>query len=103
MTNFERVTQSREALAAFLGTLPVLDGPWHTDFQKRFCADCPAENCEAENCPHNAERDNPGWWLNQKAADCTKTGAESLCITPDGRSPAAGVRIGQIEGKKGEG
>ncbi len=32
-----------------------------------FCDGCQAENCGAENCQHNAERDNPMWWLMQSA------------------------------------
>ena len=39
MTQFEKVTESREVLGAFLAALPVIDGPWDTEFHKRFCAD----------------------------------------------------------------
>lgn len=62
-TNFQKITKSPEALAAFIGSLPTLSGPWDDSFHREFCDDCPAENCDAENCPHNAERDNPLWWL----------------------------------------
>ena len=34
--------------------------------------------------------DNPGWWLNQEAANCTKIGAIFLCITP--YSPHVGAQ-----------
>lgn len=63
LSNFEKITASPEALAAFLASLPTLSGPWDDSFHREFCDDCPAENCDAENCPHNAERDNPLWWL----------------------------------------
>ena len=62
MTQFEKITESRETLAAFLAALPVIDGPWDKEFQARFCAGCAATDCDA--CPHAAERNNPGWWLN---------------------------------------
>ena len=61
MTQYEQITQSLETLGAFLAALPVIDGPWDKEFQKRFCAGCPAEDCDA--CPHAAERNNPRWWL----------------------------------------
>ena len=63
MNNFERITASPEALGEFLGSLPVLDGPWDSVFQTCFCSECHAENCDAENCHHQAERNNPTWWL----------------------------------------
>lgn len=62
MTQFEKITESPERLAAFLAALPVIDGPWDKEFQARFCAGCAATDCDA--CPHAAERNNPGWWLN---------------------------------------
>ena len=62
-TNFKKITASPEALADFLGALPVLTAPWDESLYRTFCDDCPSENCDAENCPHNAERGNPLWWL----------------------------------------
>ena len=62
VTQFEKITESPETLAAFLAALPVIDGPWDKEFQARFCAGCAATDCDA--CPHAAERNNPGWWLN---------------------------------------
>ena len=62
-TQFERITATPEILGDFLGSLPVLQGPWDDAFHAAFCSGCPAENCDAENCPHNAERNNPTWWL----------------------------------------
>ena len=59
MNNFERITASPEALGDFLGTLPILSGPWDDDFHRVFCDSCDAENCDAENCAHQAERNSP--------------------------------------------
>ena len=67
MTNFEKITASPEALGELLASLTVIDSPWEDAFHKAFCVNCERENCDAENCPHNAERDNPLWWLNQTA------------------------------------
>ena len=67
MTNFEKITETPEALGAFLASITVADGPWEEAFHRMFCDGCQAENCDAENCPHNAERDNPMWWLMQSA------------------------------------
>lgn len=71
-TNFEKITESPETLAAFLGGLPALSGPWDDAFHRAFCDECDAENCDAENCPHRAERDNPLWWLGLPAAEVEK-------------------------------
>ncbi len=71
-TNFEKITESPEALAEFLGALPVLSGPWDDAFHRAFCDKCSAENCDGENCPHSAERDNPAWWLGLPAAEVEK-------------------------------
>lgn len=67
MKNFERIAETPEALGAFLAALPVADGPWNTEFHRAFCDTCPAQNCDGMNCPHNAERNNPLWWLNKEA------------------------------------
>lgn len=63
MNNFERITASPEALGDFLASLPVLQGPWDDAFHRAFCDTCQAEDCDAEGCPHQAERNNPTWWL----------------------------------------
>ena len=65
MTQFEKITESPDALGAFLVSLPVIHGPWDTEFQARFCAGCAAENCDA--CPNERFRNNPGWWLTLEA------------------------------------
>lgn len=61
MNNFESITQSLGEMGAFLRSLPVIAGPWDEEFHRRRCALCPAENCY--QCPHEAERGNPAWWL----------------------------------------
>lgn len=69
MTNFEKITASPEALGEFLGSIETLTSPWERTFCRMFCDDCPAENCDAENCHHMAERDNPLWWLRQETEE----------------------------------
>lgn len=61
MTNFQAITASPEYLGAFLHSLPCLEGPWDAAFHNLFCSRCGKESCD--NCPHEAERDNPEWWL----------------------------------------
>ena len=68
-TYFDQITASPEALAAFLASIPALDTPWDKVFQRTYCAACSAENCDAENCPHQAERNSPAWFLAQEVAD----------------------------------
>lgn len=69
MNNFERITASPEALGAFLASLPVLQGPWDDAFHRTFCDTCHVEDCDAEGCPHQAERNNPTWWIRQETED----------------------------------
>ncbi len=64
MTNFEKITESPDALAAFLRSLNVIDGPWDIDFHRAYCDDCLYLGCD--KCPHE-ERNNPGWWLTLEA------------------------------------
>lgn len=66
MTNFEHITASPETLGTFLAYLPIADGPWDVKFRQIFCRECKAENCP-ENCPNEAARNNPLWWLDQAA------------------------------------
>lgn len=61
MNNYQQITQTPEALGAFLRSLTVVEGPWNTEFQVRFCAGCQTENCDT--CQHGAVRNNPDWWL----------------------------------------
>ena len=61
-TIFDQITESPEALAAFLAKLNAVDTPWERMFEAYFCPACPFEDCPTE-CPHEEERDNPAWWL----------------------------------------
>lgn len=64
VTNFQRITRSPEALAAFLRSLSVLSAPWDDAFHSRVCDGCEAEDCDS--C-RREERDNPLWWLDLAA------------------------------------
>lgn len=68
-TYFDKITASPEALAEFLAPIPALETPWDELFQRIYCAACSAENCDAENCPHQAERNSPAWFLAQEVVD----------------------------------
>ena len=57
-----RQGMSEKEIVAAVG-VPVLEAPWDKAFQERFCAMCKAKNCDAENCEHMEERNNPHWWL----------------------------------------
>lgn len=75
MTQFEKITASPEALGDFLASLPVLQGPWDDAFHRTFCDTCQVEDCDAEGCPHQAERNNPTWWLKRETEDADLTNA----------------------------
>ena len=60
MNNFQRITASREALAAFLGTIPAIETPWDDAFHRIYCSSCSAADCDDCRRP---ERDSPLWWL----------------------------------------
>ena len=63
-SNFEKIAESPEALAAFLSSLPVLSGPWDEAFHRRYCDACSAEECGG--CENKA-LNNPFWWLSLAA------------------------------------
>lgn len=65
MRIYDKLTESPETLGEFLKSLPVLDTPWDTAFQKTFCGKCKEESCD--NCPNEKYRNNPKWWLGLKA------------------------------------
>lgn len=67
MKNFEKITETPETLAAFLAALTVANGPWDQEFHAQYCADCLYLGCDS--CPHSAQRNNPLWWLGQRAED----------------------------------
>lgn len=68
MTNFERITESPEALAATLGQLKGPDRyPWDDWFFRAYCDKCEGENCEEQICGAPLLRNDPcaraAWWL----------------------------------------
>ena len=63
MTNFEKITETPEALGELLASITVINSPWEDAFHKVFCTSCEREDCDTEHCPHQAERNNPLWWL----------------------------------------
>lgn len=70
MTVFSAITKDALALADFLHSLTVLEGPWDTEFQKRYCAGCLRWNCDDDSeCPNEVFRNNPAWWLALPAAE----------------------------------
>ena len=68
-TNFEEITKSPEVLGAFLASLPYLEGPWDTEFQRNFCAGCGQVTCDPI-CRYQRFRNNPSWWLTLEAEQC---------------------------------
>lgn len=78
MTNFEKITETPEALGELLASLTVIDSPWEDAFHKAFCADCERGECDTEHCPHQNERNNPTWWMMQEAEVEQDTPPEEL-------------------------
>lgn len=65
-TNFEEIARTPETLAAFLRSLPVLDGPWDEEFQRQYCAGCGKVSCDdGSGCPTKKSGIAPagGWGL----------------------------------------
>ena len=61
MSNFEKITETPEAMGAFLESLTVINSPWEDGFHKAFCGTCGKTDCGI--CPHQDKRNNPLWWL----------------------------------------
>lgn len=61
MTNFEKITETPEALGEFFASLPVATGPWDEEFHRAFCDSCELLECRTETCPYKGSR--PLWWL----------------------------------------
>jgi len=80
MSNFEKVAASPETLGAFLSSLHVATGPWDESFHRDFCDSCERENCDVEHCPHQAERNNPTWWLKLGAEKETDAAKDGRCM-----------------------
>lgn len=64
-SRFERITESLDALAAVLASIPTTDAPWDKAFEQAFCANCSLENCDA--CLHK-NVDRIKWWLGKQMA-----------------------------------
>lgn len=60
MNNYQSITASPEALAAFLGSIPAIETPWDGAFHRLYCSSCSAADCDDCRRP---ERDSPLWWL----------------------------------------
>ena len=69
MDNFQSITASPEALAAFHGSIPAIETPWDEAFHRLCCSSCSAADCD--DC-RRSERDNPLWWLGLPAAEVEK-------------------------------
>ena len=77
MTNFEKLTASPEALAAFLSAIPVADSPWDDAFHKQFCHGCGLENCDHCLMKWSATTRPGGWRKRRKGAQSLS--AEKIC------------------------
>ena len=64
---FDAITKDKPTLSGFLRSLPCIEAPWDTAFQKRYCSFCAAENCD--DCKNEQFRNNPEWWLSLPAAE----------------------------------
>ena len=42
MNNYQSITASPEALAAFLGSIPAIETPWDDAFHRLYCSSCSA-------------------------------------------------------------
>ena len=47
MNNYQSITASPEALAAFLGSIPAIETPWDDAFHRLYCSSCAAADCAA--------------------------------------------------------
>lgn len=46
MNNYQSITASPEALAAFLGSIPAIETPWDDAFHRIYCSSCSAADCD---------------------------------------------------------
>ncbi len=83
MTIFEKITALPETLGELLASLKVIDSPWEEAFHRAFCDSCidsnGTENCDTPGCPHEAERNNPTWWLKLGTTDKTDAPKDGMC------------------------
>lgn len=66
-TAFDAITKDKQTLAGFLRSLPCIEAPWDTAFQKHYCSSCIKTDCD--ECIHEEFRNNPEWWLSLPAAE----------------------------------
>ena len=66
-TAFDAITKDKQTLAGFLRSLPCIEAPWDTAFQKHYCSSCIKGDCD--DCIHEEFRNNPEWWLSLPAAE----------------------------------
>jgi Fe-S-cluster-containing dehydrogenase component len=67
MNNYEKYTSSPEMLEKLLKEVSTREEkPWEIAFNRIFCHECEHDTCP-EVCPHEEQRDNPGWWLGLEA------------------------------------
>ena len=90
MNNYQSITASPEALAAFLGTIPAIETPWDDAFHRLYCSSCSAADCDDCRRP---ERDNPLWWLGLPAAEVAEWGKKALATLAYARIADGGERI----------
>lgn len=56
MNVFEKITESPETLAAFLGSIPAIETPWDDAFHRIYCSSCSAEDCDDCRRPERDSR-----------------------------------------------
>lgn len=109
MNNFQRITASREALAAFLGTIPAIETPWDDAFHRIYCSSCSAADCDDCRRP---ERDSPLTEIGyikggidrierkQDAQDARYIGMAERMSAVESSAKSAHHRIDRLEGRE---
>lgn len=87
-TNFEAITADAKELGRFLRSLPIIEAPWDTEFQKRYCSGCAAEKCNASECPtcgwEAAEAERRRAYLREHGLTLCADGLRRLIIPKNG-------------------
>lgn len=63
MTNFEKLTATKPELARFLRSLPILEAPWDTEFQKKVLQQMSFAGLRLLPARREAERSGLVAWL----------------------------------------
>lgn len=83
MKVFEKITQTPETLAEMLAGLSLPDSPWDRAFREKYCAACSQVDCD--DCPYEAYRGNPLWWLGLEVGNAAEQSVqESGIVIPEG-------------------